>query len=165
MSPYTNFHAPRTSLSGRIQIGQKSGFYYYLLFYYLFSVNIKPPRHRFGLSLAWDWQYYVIWKQISNREVFFTHPFILKTVCLETWSIKGVKQFRNETFCFGDWKATEVWIFSEHEGRRPIIKSSGNIFCDILWLIYTLDVRVSAQGHWQCVLEHLWVQAPKWKVS
>jgi hypothetical protein len=57
MSPYTNFHAPKTSLSGRIQIGQKSGFYYYyLLFYLLFSVNIKPPRHRFGFSLAWDWQ-------------------------------------------------------------------------------------------------------------
>jgi hypothetical protein len=37
MSPYTNFHAPRTSLSGRIQIGQKSGFYYYYLFIiYLF---------------------------------------------------------------------------------------------------------------------------------
>ena len=54
MSPYTNFHAPRTSLSGRIQIGHKSGYY---LFYYLFSVNIKPSRHRFGFSLAWDWQY------------------------------------------------------------------------------------------------------------
>ena len=25
MSPHTNFHAPRTSLSGRIQIGHKSG--------------------------------------------------------------------------------------------------------------------------------------------
>jgi hypothetical protein len=25
MSPYTNFHAPRTSLSARIQIGHKSG--------------------------------------------------------------------------------------------------------------------------------------------
>ena len=24
---------------------------------YLFSVNIKPSRHRFGFSLAWDWQY------------------------------------------------------------------------------------------------------------
>ena len=23
----------------------------------LFSVNIKPPRHRFGLCLAWGWQY------------------------------------------------------------------------------------------------------------
>jgi hypothetical protein len=51
MSPRTNFHAPRTSLSGRIQIGQKSGLFY------LFSVNIKPPRHRFGFSLARDWQY------------------------------------------------------------------------------------------------------------
>ena len=24
---------------------------------YLFSVNIKPPRHRFGFSLTWGWQY------------------------------------------------------------------------------------------------------------
>jgi hypothetical protein len=23
---------------------------------FLFSVNIKPPRHRFGFSLAWGWQ-------------------------------------------------------------------------------------------------------------
>ena len=52
MSPHTNFHAPRTSLSGRIQIGHKSG-----LFIILFSVNIKPPRHRFGFSLAWGWQF------------------------------------------------------------------------------------------------------------
>ena len=50
MSLQTNFHAPRTTLSGRIQIGQKSGYYYLLLFIY--SVNIKPPRHRFGLSLC-----------------------------------------------------------------------------------------------------------------
>ena len=28
--------------------------YYYLL---LFSVNTKPSSHRFGFSLAWDWQY------------------------------------------------------------------------------------------------------------
>jgi hypothetical protein len=28
--------------------------YYLLLFIY--SVNIKPSRHRFGFSLAWDWQ-------------------------------------------------------------------------------------------------------------
>ena len=53
MSPHTNFHAPRTSLSGSIQIGQKSGLF---IHYYLFSVNIKPPRQRFGFSLAWGWQ-------------------------------------------------------------------------------------------------------------
>ena len=31
---------------------------YFLLFIiiYLFSANIKPPRHRFGFSLAWGWQ-------------------------------------------------------------------------------------------------------------
>ena len=45
--------APRTSLSGRIQIGNKSG---YLFIIYYLSVNIKPPRHRFGFSLAWGWQ-------------------------------------------------------------------------------------------------------------
>ena len=30
-----------------------------IIIYYLFiySVNIKPSRHRFGFSLAWDWQY------------------------------------------------------------------------------------------------------------
>ena len=58
MSPYTNFHAPRTSLSGRIQIGQKSGYLFIFIYYYLFSVNIKPPRHRFGFSLARDWQFW-----------------------------------------------------------------------------------------------------------
>ena len=58
MSPHTNFHAPRTSLSGRIQIGHKSG---YLLFIIYLSVNIKPPRHRFGFSLAWGWQ---LWKTV-----------------------------------------------------------------------------------------------------
>ena len=28
------------------------------IIYYLFiySVNINPPRHRFGFSLAWGWQ-------------------------------------------------------------------------------------------------------------
>ena len=31
MSPYTNFLAPRTSLSGRIQIGHKSGLLLLLL--------------------------------------------------------------------------------------------------------------------------------------
>jgi hypothetical protein len=61
MSPYTNCHAPRISLSVKIQIGQKSGYYLFIifiyLFIYLFRVNIKPPRHRFGFSLAWDWQF------------------------------------------------------------------------------------------------------------
>ena len=52
MSPYTNFLAPRSSLSGRIQIGHKSGF----IIFIISSVNIKPTRHRFGFSLAWDWQ-------------------------------------------------------------------------------------------------------------
>jgi hypothetical protein len=62
MSPYTNFLAPRSSLSGRIQIGHKSGLLLlfiiiYLFIYFIYSVNIKPTRHRFGFSLAWDWQY------------------------------------------------------------------------------------------------------------
>jgi hypothetical protein len=82
MSPHTNFNAPKTSLSGRIQIGHKSGLLAIHLAaeairlaaeairlaaeairlaaeairIYLFSVNIKPPRHRFGYSLAWGWQ-------------------------------------------------------------------------------------------------------------
>ena len=47
MSLHTNSHSPRTTLSGRIQIGHKSGYY---LFYS--SVNIKPPRQRFGLCLG-----------------------------------------------------------------------------------------------------------------
>jgi hypothetical protein len=33
MSPYTNFHAPRTSLSGRIQIGHKSGYLLFIIIY------------------------------------------------------------------------------------------------------------------------------------
>ena len=51
------FFAPRSSLSGRIQIGHKSGFIFIIIIYYYYlSVNIKPPRHRFGFSIAWDWQ-------------------------------------------------------------------------------------------------------------
>ena len=53
MSLQTHFHAPRTTLSWKIQIGHKSGLF---IIYYLFSVNIKPPRHRFGFSLAWGCQ-------------------------------------------------------------------------------------------------------------
>ena len=71
MSPHTNFHAPRTSLSGRIQIGHKSGLLAAeairlaaeairlaaeAIRIYLFSVNIKHPRHCFGFCLAWGWQ-------------------------------------------------------------------------------------------------------------
>ena len=53
----TNFLAPRSSLSGRIQIGHKSGFIiYFIIIIIMSSVNIKPTRHRFGFSLAWDWQ-------------------------------------------------------------------------------------------------------------
>jgi hypothetical protein len=32
-------------------------FILFIIYYYLFSVNITPSRHRFGFSLAWDWQY------------------------------------------------------------------------------------------------------------
>ena len=48
MSLYTNLHDPRTTPTGRIQIGHKSG----LLIIYLSisSVNIKPPRHSLGLT-------------------------------------------------------------------------------------------------------------------
>ena len=68
MSLHPNFHGPGTSLSGRIQIGHKSG-----LFIYLFSVNIKPPRHRFGFSLAWGWQYYDGQGQF-NINIILAHP-------------------------------------------------------------------------------------------
>ena len=55
MSPHTNVHAPGTTLSGRIQIGHKSGYYLLLL---LFSVNIKPPRGiALALAFARGWQY------------------------------------------------------------------------------------------------------------
>ena len=30
-----------------------------MVYLLLFRVNIKPPRHRFGFSLAWGWQYSV----------------------------------------------------------------------------------------------------------
>ena len=73
MSPYTNFHAPRTSLSGRIQIGHKSG-YFFIYYYYLFSVNIKPSRHCFGFSLAWDWQLRNI---IINLIISISHNLVL----------------------------------------------------------------------------------------
>jgi hypothetical protein len=59
MSLHTHFYAPRKTLSWRIQIGHKSG--YLLLFIIIIiiidTVNIKPPRHRFGFSLSWGWQY------------------------------------------------------------------------------------------------------------
>jgi hypothetical protein len=30
-------------------------------------VNIKPPRHRFGFSLAWDWQFdLIIYSEFPN---------------------------------------------------------------------------------------------------
>ena len=73
MSLHPNFHGPGTSLSGRIQIGHKSGLFiiYYLFIYYLFSVNIKPPRHRFGFSLAWVWQ-----NEVADSCPFCNHHFI-----------------------------------------------------------------------------------------
>ena len=65
MSPHTTFHAPRTSLSGRIQIGHKSGF---IIYFYL-SVNIKPPRLRFVFSLAWGWQYHQMEVKLALKEI------------------------------------------------------------------------------------------------
>ena len=38
----------------------------YLLFI-LFSVNIKPPRHRFGFSLAWGWQFELLVKHSIDK--------------------------------------------------------------------------------------------------
>ena len=68
MSPYPNFLAPRTSLSGRIQIGHKSGFIIFIIIIIMSSVNIKPTRHRFGFSLAWDWQYTLRNKTLTDTQ-------------------------------------------------------------------------------------------------
>ena len=53
------------------------------LFIYLFSVTIKPPTHRLGFSLAWDWQKigcgyvidspHLIW--IITQLIVLIHPF------------------------------------------------------------------------------------------
>ena len=51
MSLHTNVHALSTTLSGRIQMGQKKWLLLLLFILYINSVNIKPPRHHFGLSL------------------------------------------------------------------------------------------------------------------
>ena len=37
----------------------------------LFNVNIKPPGHHFGLSLAWDWQYICLGQiSVSEPQIF-----------------------------------------------------------------------------------------------
>ena len=45
------------------------------MFVIIYSVNIKPPRHRFGFSLAWGWQYnnysYNQVDNFSNIDDFF----------------------------------------------------------------------------------------------
>jgi hypothetical protein len=73
MSPQTHFHAPRTSLSGRIQIGHKVAAEFMCIccggYANCLSVNIKPPRHPFGFSLAWDWQYMYLNKE--GQEIKF----------------------------------------------------------------------------------------------
>ena len=43
------------------------------IFYYYLSVNIKPPRHRFGFSLDWGWQK-LSFKVIENTCCFLTNP-------------------------------------------------------------------------------------------
>ena len=74
---HANFHVPRKTFSDRIQIGHKRGFYYYLLF--ISSVNIKPPRHRFGFSLAWGWQYMSLcdrvgsYRRVARKEMVIKH--------------------------------------------------------------------------------------------
>ena len=49
MNLHTNLHAPRTTLSGRIQIGQMV--LLFIITYYLFSANIKPPSIALALAL------------------------------------------------------------------------------------------------------------------
>ena len=81
MSLQTNFHAPRAPLSGIIQIGHKSGYYYY----YLFSVNIKPPRHRFGRSLCMGFAIstlYLLYILYSNVPVSILNQVLRKNECI-----------------------------------------------------------------------------------
>ena len=81
MSLHTNCHAPRTTLSGRIQIGHKGdlfNIYYYYSYYLLCSVNIKPPRHRFGLGLCMGLAIKPCPFQISNAHIsntFHSNPY------------------------------------------------------------------------------------------
>ena len=81
MSPHTNFHAPGTSLSGRIQIGHKSGLFIYLLF----DCEYKASQ---ALAFAWGWQF--ICK--SFAEIRMSGIYILRLgskilyVSLELWS-------------------------------------------------------------------------------
>jgi hypothetical protein len=51
----------------------------FIFIYLLFSVNIKPPRHRFGFSLAWDWQLedFEIISNVSQRKEVGGRPAII----------------------------------------------------------------------------------------
>ena len=52
MSPYTNFQAPRTSLSGRIKIGQKSVFLLFIQCEYKASQASLWLQPRLGLCMS-----------------------------------------------------------------------------------------------------------------
>ena len=111
MSPHTNFHAPRTSLSGRIQIGHKSGLFIYL-FIYLFSVNIKPPRHRFGFSLAWGWQFGV--SKCKSMLVSKNRDAVINShLTVDKWMVEHVQ---NQTTGESD-------LIERYEGRINIEKT------------------------------------------
>ena len=55
---------------------------YYYLFIIIYSVNIKPSRHRFGFSLAWGWQYIILpvtklfFKLGGKEEEKYTPPLV-----------------------------------------------------------------------------------------
>jgi hypothetical protein len=51
-------------------------------------VNKKPSRHRFGFSLAWDWQYLLMLME-SNRVKHAQTPMFLNSLwlqCLNHWT-------------------------------------------------------------------------------
>jgi hypothetical protein len=60
-----------------------------VVYFYLFRVNIKPPRHRFGFSLAWGWQYAsMLW--LSFAKIGFTWASYLVSTIQQI--IKGVEE-------------------------------------------------------------------------
>ena len=63
MSLHTNFHAPRTTLSGRIQIGHKGGFYLFIIIiiYYLVCLGLAITI----VLLAWISNWFWLWLKIT----------------------------------------------------------------------------------------------------
>ena len=71
---------------------------YLFIIYYLFSVNIKPPRHRFGFSLAWGWQYvtyHSLCLSLSSLEPNITYSGIFCVLILYVKSLVLKKEVLN----------------------------------------------------------------------